>query len=183
MGRVLLDMAVTLDGYVGGAAGEDVGLYDWYFDPQGESRAVVEELQQDTGAIMIGRGAFGLGDDAGGWEETPYDVEHFVLTHRPPAPLPAGPVRFTFVADLAECVARAKVAAGDRWVALGGGPDTARQCLAAGLVDEVQLHVVPKLLGGGQPLFGPHGPVARLEQVRVVRGPEVTHLRYAVTAG
>jgi hypothetical protein len=84
MARVLLDMAVSLDGLICGPGGDDGGLYDWYFDPTQISRPVVDELVSTTGAIIIGRGAFGTGDEAGGWEDTPYRVPHFVVTHRPP---------------------------------------------------------------------------------------------------
>ena len=184
MTKVLLDMAISLDGYVGGSAGEDIGLYDWYFDPTPVSRPVVDELTETTGAILIGRGAFGSADDEGGWEETPYDVPHVVVTHRPPART-VGPVEFVFVEGVEAAVARARSAAGERWVSLGGGPDVARQCLAAGLVDEVQLHVVPLVVGHGLPLFTVGMAPLRLTPIRVVDAPNVTHLRYRVekTAG
>jgi len=88
MAKVLLDMAISLDGYVGGPDGADVGLYDWYFSPSEVSRPVITELVEATGAIVIGRGAFGAGEDAEGWDDTPYAVPHFVITHHPPAPVP-----------------------------------------------------------------------------------------------
>jgi len=71
MAKVLLDMAISLDGYVGGPDGADVGLYDWYFSPSEVSRPVITELVETTGAIVIGRGAFGTGEDAEGWDDTP----------------------------------------------------------------------------------------------------------------
>jgi dihydrofolate reductase len=181
MGSVLLDMAISLDGYVGGADGQDVGLYDWYGDPSPQSRPVVDELVATTGAILIGRGAYGTADDAQGWDETPYEVPHVVVTHRPPQPAPDGPVEFVFVTSgVQEAVRVARERAGERGVAIGGGADVARQCLAAGLVDEVQLHVVPVVLGEGLRLFD--GPLPRLglEPLRVVDAPAVTHLRYRV---
>lgn len=154
MAGVLLDMAISLDGFVGRADEIDPGLYDWYFDPPAASRMVVDELVETTGAIVVGRGAYGLSEDAGGWEETPYDVTHFVVTHRPPRPAPSGPVDFVFVEDgVQRAIELAREAAGERYVTIGGGADIARQCLAAGLVDELQLHVVPILLGDGIPLF------------------------------
>jgi hypothetical protein len=73
-------------------------------------------------------------------------------------------------------------AAGDRYATIGGGADVARQCLAAGLVDELQLHVVPVLLGDGIPLFAGSGPAARLTKLRVVDAPNVTHIRYRIGA-
>jgi dihydrofolate reductase len=180
VGRVLLDMAISQDGFVGVPGDDDPGLYDWYFDPSDASRPVVDELVATTGAIVLGRGAFGTGDDAGGWDETPYAVPHFVVTHRPPQ-RPAGPVEFVFVTDgVVAAVARAREAAGDRYVTIGGGAGVARQCLADGLVDEIQLHVVPLLLGSGIPLFDGSGPAVRLRKARVVDAPNVTHVRYRV---
>ncbi len=99
MSKVLLDMAISLDGFVGGPGGSDAGLYEWYFDPSEKSRPVIEALVETTGAIVLGRGAYGTGEDAEGWDETPYEVPHFVITHRPPAPVPGSPVEFLFVPD------------------------------------------------------------------------------------
>ena len=181
MAGVLLDMAISQDGFVGVPGDADPGLYDWYFDPSEASRPVVDELVATTGAIVLGRGAFGAGDDAEGWEDTPYAVPHFVVTHRPPAGPLGGPVEFVFVTEgPVAAVARAREAAGDRYATIGGGADIARQCLADGLVDEIQLHVVPVLLGSGIPLFDGFGAALRLSKVRVVDAPNVTHLRYRV---
>jgi len=178
MGGVLLDMAISLDGFVGGTDGADVGLYDWYFAPSAASAPIIEELVLTTGAIVIGRGAYGTGDNAG-WDDTPYDVKHFVLTHRPPATPVGGAVDFTFVTDgIARAVELARAAAGEKWVTVGGGADVARQLLALGLVDELQLHLVPKLVGDGLPLFRPGEPGHAGTIVRVVNAPNVTHLRY-----
>jgi hypothetical protein len=99
MAKVLLDMAVSIDGFVGGSSGEDVGLYARYFNPSETSRPVIEELIETTGAIALGRGAYGTGEDSGGWDDTPYAVPHFVITHRPPAPRPDTTVEFVFVTD------------------------------------------------------------------------------------
>lgn len=178
---VLLDMAISLDGCIGRPDVSDPGLYDWYFDPSEISRPVVDELVETTGAIVLGRGAFGLGDDAGGWDDTPYAVKHFVVTHRPPPERPGGPVDFVFVTEgVTAAIELAREAAGDRYATVGGGADIARQCLAAGLVDEIQLHVVPIVLGGGTRLFDGLEAELRLTKVRVVDGPVVTHLRYRV---
>ncbi len=181
MARVLLDMAISLDGLICGPGGADGGLYDWYFDPSEVSRPIVDELVSTTGAIIIGRGAFGTGDDAGGWEDTPYEVPHFVVTHRPPRPASTSTVEFVFVPDgVRAAVELARDAAGDRYATIGGGADIARQCLAEHLVDEVQLHVVPVILGDGVRLFDLSGTGWNLTKTRVVDAPNVTHLRYRV---
>jgi dihydrofolate reductase len=178
---VLLDMAISLDGHIGRDDGSDLGLYDSYFEPSDISKPVVDELVEMTGAIVLGRGAFGRGDDAGGWDDTPHEVKHFIVTHRPPQGGLDGPVEFVFVTDgVAAAVELAREAAGDRYVTVGGGGDIARQCLAAGLVDEVQLHVVPVVLGVGIPLFAGLETGFRLTKTRVVDGPVFTHLRYRV---
>lgn len=181
MPGVLLDMAISLDGLICGPGGVDGGLYDWYFDPSDANRPVVEELVATTGAIILGRGAFDTGEDAGGWNDTPYLVPHFVLTHRPPQPAPDRAVEFVFVPDgVRAAVELARDAAGDRYATIGGGADIARQCLAERLVDEVQLHVVPVLLGDGVPLFQRSDAGSFLTRTRVVDAPNVTHLRYRV---
>lgn len=104
-----------------------------------------------------------------------------MVTHRPPLPAPAGPVEFVLVTEgIREAVQRARDAAGDRYATVGGGADIARQALAARLVDEVQLHVVPVLLGDGVPLFERTGAAGRLTRVRGVDAPNVAHLRFRV---
>jgi dihydrofolate reductase len=176
---VLLDMAISLDGCVAGPDGEDVGLYDWYFDPPVASAPIVDELVADTGAIVMGRGAFGTGADPG-WTDSPYRVRHVVLTHRPPTGQVAGPPDLVFVPELTQALAVAGAAAGDRWVTVGGGADTARQFLAAGLVDHVQLHLVPIIVGPGLRLFDGSTGRHHLDSLRVVESDGVTHVRYRV---
>ena len=178
MAKVLLDMAISLDGFVGGPGGADVGLYDWYFNPSEVSRPVIDELVATTGAIVIGRGAYGTGEESGGWEDTPYAVPHFVITHHPPTPPQRG-VEFVFVTEgVTAAIDAAKEAAGDLFATIGGGSDIARQALAAGLVDELQLHIVPLLVGDGVRLFDRFDHGWQLSRIRVLDGPNVTHLRY-----
>jgi dihydrofolate reductase len=179
MGKVILDMSMSLDGFAAGPNGEDGGLNDWFFTASGPSREVIEESIASTGAIVMGRRSYEAGEEAEGFADTPYDAAHVVLTSRPPARTPKGRVAFSFVTDgVAGALARAQAAAGDRNVAVGGGPTTAQGFLAAGVLDEVQIHLVPVLLGEGIRLFGQAG--ARLALVRVVEAPEATHLRYRV---
>jgi dihydrofolate reductase len=111
MARVLLDMAVSLDGFAGGPGGVDVGLYDWYVNPSEVSRPVIDELIETTGVIVIRRGAYVTGEDSGGWDDTPYRVPHIVITHQPPLQ-PEGKVQFLFVTDgIAAAIGAAKEAA------------------------------------------------------------------------
>ena len=179
MGKVFLDMAVSLDGFIGGPNGEDGGLHDWYFSPSGDGPQILDELLQDIGAMVMGKRAFGSSPEAEGFD-TPYKVPHFVLSHERRTSTKRSGAQFIFVTDgLERALEQAKAAAGDRDVCIAGGADTAQQYLKAGLVDEVQLHLVPVLFGGGLRLFGP-GVEAQLEKVRVLESEGVTHLKFRV---
>ena len=174
MGNVILDMAMSLDGFAAGPNGEDCGLNDWFFSPAGRSREIIEESIASTGAIVMGRRTYGVGDDAEGFSDTPYDAAHFVLTSKPPTRLPKGNVSFTFVTDgIASVLEQARAAA-------GGGPSTAQGFVEAGVLDEIQIHLFPVLLGEGIRLFGQAGGQLTLAPIRVIEAPDATHLRYRV---
>ena len=176
MRSVFLDLSVSLDGFVSGPdPTADPGLHDWYFAPEGASVQILDELQASIGTMLLGHRMAG---DEG--FETPYQVPHVVLSHRALPAVTHGGASFHFeTGGVERALARAREAAGDRDVCVAGGADSARQVLQAGLVDEVQLHVVPILLGSGLRLFDGVGPM-RLEQTRVLEAPGVTHLRYGV---
>ncbi len=118
---------------------------------------------------------------AGWWgDDPPFHKPVFVVTHHEREPLTLSDTTFTFVTDgIESALAQAREAAGDQDVVLGGGADIINQFLAAGLVDEIELHVAPMLLGGGARLFA-GGPDLKVEQLRVVEAPGVTHLKYRV---
>jgi len=179
VGKVFLDMAVSLDGFVAGPNGEDGGLHDWYFSPAGGSVLVLDELLRDIGAMVLGRRTFG--EQPEGFS-TPYKVPHFVLTHEVREPVENDGATFYFVSDgLGSALERAKAAAGDRDVCIAGGASTAQQYLKAGLIDEIQLHLVPVLFGEGLRLFEHLGRErTALERTRVLESPGVTHLRFRV---
>ena len=185
-----------------GRGGEQ--LHEWVFGLRtwreahglegGEENAdseVVREAVAPNGAYVMGRRMFSSGrgpweDDpkANGWwgDEPPFGVPVFVLTHHPREPLELGDTTFTFVSEGVEAAhEQARAAAGERNVAVSGGADVVQQFLAAGLLDEMQLHVVPLLLGGGVRLFGAAvGDQPALQLTRVVDSPRVTHLKYRV---
>lgn len=179
-------MAVSLDGFIAGPGDEVTGLHDWFSPPFGSVSAadagVIEESVRTTGAILIGRRAYDLGDRVEGFVNTPYRVEHFVLTHDPPERVARGEMAFTFVTDgIDSALEQARAAAGERNVAVGGGASVVQQALGTGLVDEVQLHVAPVLLGGGIRLFEHSGSgKIQLERTGVVESPFATHLRFRV---
>jgi len=176
-------------------------LHDWAFALEawrsehglegGEVNAstpVVEESLAGVGAEVMGRHKFGggpgpWGDDPwNGWwgENPPFHGPVFVLTHHPREPLVMeGGTTFHFVtAGIESALGQAKAAAGSQDVLIGGGANTAQQYLGAGLVDELNIALVPVLLGSGEQLLGNLGTDLRLEQIRVVEAPGVTHLRY-----
>jgi dihydrofolate reductase len=176
-------------------------LHEWAFalaawrQPHGQqggevnaSTQVIEEMLANVGATVMGRKMFGgdpgpWGDDPweGWWgEDPPFHNDVFVLTHHAREPLRKdGGTTFHFVTDGAEsALEQAMQAAGGRDVALAGGANVAQQLLAADLIDEFTLSVVPILLGGGTRLLENLGAGVRLAQADVVQAPGVTHLKY-----
>jgi dihydrofolate reductase len=154
------------------------------------SSAVLEEANDNVGAEIMGRGKFGPpgggpwpDEPWEGWwgEDPPFHKPVFVVTHHEREPLTLSDTTFTFVTDgIESALERAKEAAGDQDVYVGGGASIINQYLAAGLVDEIEIHVSPLILGGGERLFDGVGPDLKLEQLRAVEAPGVAHLKYRV---
>src|SRR5918996_3152940 len=184
-----------------GEGGES--LHDWavelraWREPHGmeggevnESTPVMEESLANVGAEIMGRGKFGppgggpWGDDPwqGWWgEDPPFHKPVFVVTHNEREPLTLSDTTFSFITDGIEtALEQARGAAGGKDVFIGGGAQIINEYLAAGLVDELELHIAPLILGGGERLFDGVGPDLKLEQVRAVQAPGVTHLKYRV---
>ena len=158
-----------------------------------ESSAVLEEATANVGATIMGRNMFGGGpgdwsasDPWTGWwgDDPPFHHPVFVLTHHEREPLEMeGGTTFHFVTDgIGSALEQAKAAAGDKDVTVGGGAQAAQQYLAAGLMDDLWLHIPPVLLGGGERLFeNLDGAGLKFEAAGVVQTPQVTHVRYNVT--
>jgi dihydrofolate reductase len=207
--KVRFQIAVSLDGYIAGPnqseenplgeGGEQ--LHEWAFaleawrKPHGleggevnPSSAVIEAAFENVGAIIMGRSMFGggpgpWGDWEGWWgDEPPFHVPVFVVTHHPRDPLEKGDTTFYFVTEgIDAALEQAREAAGDGSIDIGGGADVIRQYLRAGHVEEMQLHVVPILLGGGERLLdGVAEAGLELEQTAAIEAPGVTHLSYSV---
>lgn len=196
MGKVTTGATMSIDGYIAGPgeSGFDL-LFQWYgngdvetptADPgmtmrtSAASARHLAELRARLGALLVGRHLYDMTDAWGG--RHPLDVPTVVLTHRPPVDRPLADENFVFVTEGIEAaVARAREIAGDADVGVNGG-QMARQCLDAGLLDEVHVDLAPVLLGGGTPFFG--APAAAPVQLdgphSVVEGIGVTHLRYTV---
>lgn len=199
-GRVICDITVSADGYSAGLHqtearpfGDDGGdgtggrLHAWMFDTPEENRAEAD-LVSAAGAFVMGRNMFGpvrgpWDRQWNGWwgENPPFHAPVFVLTHhaREPQPMNGG-TTFHFVTEGVEpALARARAAAGDADVLVLGGAHTVNQYLAAGLVDELRLHIAPLTLGAGTRLFEGVPPLD-LEQVRSRPATLATHLTYRV---
>lgn len=190
MALVVCDMSMSLDGFVTGPNdsrenpfGDGAGmLHDWLsVAATDEDRAILQEVLDGTGAIVMGRTSFDKNEGAGGWGDGgPHGnaIPCFVVTHTEPAG-PYPPV-FTFVTDgVATAIERAKAAAGDKVVGLFGGT-VMQQALPLGLVDEIHVHVNAVLLGQGTPLFGALDSAVNLERIRVSATPGATHLFFRV---
>ncbi len=212
MGKVAVDITMSLDGFVAGpdpTLEEPLGkngeeLHEWALQTDAwraqhgleggetnEESELIKEGFSSVGAFVMGRKMFSGGSGAwesdprsmGWWgDEPPFHAPVFVLTHhaRDPEEM-EGETTFFFVTDGIEAaVEQARAAAGDGDVAIAGGANAIQQALAAGLVDEMQVHVAPILLGGGTRLFGEGADPVRLEATRVLASPRATHVKFDV---
>ncbi len=192
MGKVIFDITASLDGFVAGPndspeqpMGEGgLRLFDWYFSDPETTRSpefidpeIRDEAVQTVGALVSGRRTY---DNAHGWNgEHPLHVPVFVVTHH--APEVVGEFKGAFVTDgVDSAVMQAQAAAGDKVVAVNS-PNIAQQCLKAGLLDELSLHIVPVLLGGGVRLFDHLGTEhIELECTRAINTKKVIHMTFRV---
>ena len=187
----VLYMSMSLDGYIAGPddepgnpGGDGFGrLHEWYGGSQpsgaGPSKASAEFLDEmnATGAVLAGRRTV---EQAGHYGGDHHGVPIFVPSHRPPGPSVADYPLVTYVTDgIESAMAQAKAAAGDRNV-LVHGAYTAQRALEAGVLDELQIHQIPVLFGGGLRLFEVLPSRVELAIVRVIDTPEATHIRYRV---
>jgi dihydrofolate reductase len=209
--RLRFDISMSLDGFVAGPnqsekdpLGEGgMQLHEWAFElaawrkPHGQdggevnaSTKVVEESLENLGAAVMGRNMFGgagsWGDDPwDGWwgDDPPFHMPVFIVTHHAREPVTKeGGTTFTFVTDgIESALEQAREAADGKDVGLSGGANVAQQYLKAGLIDEMQIHLVPVFLGDGARLFDNlDGAEVGLEVARVVEAPGATHLTYRV---
>jgi dihydrofolate reductase len=202
MSKVIIDMTMSLDGYIAGPddgpefpLGKNGGMaiFDWYFsgteeykDPvfkpePGTNLNEVKKMFDESGAFIFGRKTYDITNGWGGRHPV-NGAPVFILTHNPPPAneVPEGPSNITFVTDgIEHAIELAKAAAGNKHVKLSGG-SPGKQALQAGLVDEIYIHLAPNLLGGGVSLFDTLRDGVRLEKLSVHDGPFATHIRYRV---
>jgi dihydrofolate reductase len=178
MAKMLYSATMSLDGFITGPRG-DMSWLSGYLGPN----PTVDEVVGRIGALLVGRRTFGGDDPYRGTDKEgkpfggAWSGPQFVLTHHAPdTPVPG----VTFVTDLDSGVAAAKAAAGDRYVNVLGA-DTARQCLDAGMLDEILVCVAPVMLGGGVRLFErPDGTEVKLERLSLSQAPKATNLWFRV---
>ena len=202
MGKSTVDMSMSLDGFIAGpndSVERPLGeggerLHEWIYDlaswrerhgleggKTDTDAEVLDESFKDTAAVVVGRRMF---DVANGWgDNPPFHMPVFVITHNASEKLvKEGGTTFTFVTDgIERALEQAKAAAGDKDVSVAGGANIIQQYLSAGQLDEIQIHLVPVLLGDGVRLFHHIGvEQIELETTRVIESPGVTHIKFRV---
>ncbi len=194
MSASVLYMSMSLDGYIAGPndepdnpGGDGFGrLHEWFITPEGEfgrpsgpAGDLYDEMMDAAGAVLVGRRTAEQVDHCGG-DHHGSGIPIFVPSQRPPGPSVASYPLVTYVTDgIESAIAQAKAAAGDRNVMVHGAY-TAQRALEAGVLDELQIHQIPVLFGGGRRLFEVLPSRVELEIVRVIDTPEATHIRYRV---
>jgi dihydrofolate reductase len=195
MAKVVWDVSMSLDGFIADPKDSPGKIFDWYFNGDtpsaysseslpfklsSDDAKVFDEGTRTVGAVVAGRRTYNF---ANAWEGSFFvPVPFFVLTHKPPREVPKGTTKFTFVTDgIESAIKQAGVAAGDNVVSIMGA-NTAKQCIEAGLLDELRVHVTPSLLGDGVRLFdhlGTHW--VELERTRVIASSSgVAHIQYRI---
>jgi dihydrofolate reductase len=182
MGRVIAGMTMSLDGFVADAEGSVGKLYPDFLEMTGSSSMAATITA--TGAVVMGRRTFEMGDPDGYVGQYEFQVPIFVVTTHPPTRMPKQDERltFTFVQEgVGPAVVQAQEAVGDRDVQIVGGPNVIQQALRAGLVDELHVDVMPVLLGDGLRLFdgvdSGHPPLSLRD---IERQGQRTGLRFSV---
>lgn len=201
MTKVVIDMTISLDGFVSGPDDSKsyplgrhggIRIFDWHtsgsqapddlsiLHPEpGVNREIVDEMLAESGAFIFGRRTYEFANGWGG-RHPANGAPVFILTHHPPSEYPRGPSNLTFVTDgIESAIRKAEVVANGKHIKLGGA-SPCKQALAAGLCDEIIVHVAPYLLGGGVRLFDVLSEGTCLEKLSVRDGPHATHLRYRV---
>jgi dihydrofolate reductase len=191
MTKIYADITMSLDGYItepntfGTRLGDDPGrLHDWMFDRRTDADTEIrEEMYARSGAVVIGKRMFDVGFEPWG-DPPPFGMPVFVVTHelRDPMPMQGG-TTYNFVTEgFDAAIDQARAAAGGKDVGIWGGGRAISGALHAGLLDEIQIHLVPMLLGDGRRLFvDVDDSRIELERTRTIETPNATHLTFRAT--
>lgn len=188
MGKVVLELTMSLDGFVAGpdiSATQPLGkdglqLHHWLFEGKTDvDTQLLDEVVQTSGAVIVGARTYLTGIEEGWGGKTPFIVPAFVVINQVPEKQVDG---FVYVTDgIERALAQAQATAGEKNVWIMGGAKTAQPYLRAGLVDELHIHIAPVLLAQGTRLFDDIGTAPiKLERISVVDTPGATHLRFRV---
>ncbi len=193
MSKIYADITMSLDGFItvpeagsDNPLGDDPGrLHDWMFDRRTDADAELrDELYARSGAVVIGKRMFDVG--VGPWgDPPPFGMPVFVVTHerRDPMPMQGGTTYHFVTGGIEAAFEQARAAAGGKDVGMWGGGLVISEALKAGLLDELQIHLVPMLLGDGRRLFvGADDRGIALERTRTIETASATHLTFEVTA-
>lgn len=197
--KVVADITISVDGFVAGphdGLGKGLGeggeaLHNWVmggpwtyagehpFQASGVDQELLDEVFAEAGASIIGRRMYDVVD---GWgDEAAFPFPIFVVTSRPHPRRDLGTSSYTFVTDgIHSALEQARAVAGEKTVGIGGGARIIQEYLAAGLVDELVLHIAPLVLGQGTRLFEDVGRLGDLEIIWVRQSPYATHIRYRI---
>jgi dihydrofolate reductase len=191
MSKVTSNISMSLDGFITGPnvrVGNGMGdggdrLHDWMFDKKTETdAAIVDQIYASTGAVLMGKRMFDVGFEPWG-DPPPFGMPVFVVTHQAREPLPMqGGTTYTFVTEGIEAALdQGRAAAADKNIGIWGGANIMREYLKADLLDEMQIHLIPLLLGDGIRLFEDLGPNRiELRRASSIETPSATHFRFEV---
>ena len=191
MGHVTANMSMSLDGFIAGAnvsvenplGDGGTQLHEWMFPPKGDYLKIATEIFKNVGAVIMGRQMFNTGEEPWG-DDPPFHLPVFVLTHRPrDKVIKQGGTTFTFVTDgIASALKQAKAVAADKDILVAGGANAVQQYVNASVLEEIEIHLIPILLGKGTRLFEEIDTESiKLERTKIIDDPEITHLRFRFT--
>ena len=188
MGKVVVDIAMSLDGFIAGTnvspqlpMGDDgLRLHDWIFQKKTAIDAgMIKEVMESSGAVIVGRHTYDVAIDDAWGGESPFSMPALVVSHSAPGNIVNG---FTFVTKgIGETLKQAMVIAGNKNIWIMGGANITRQFIKTGLVDELEIHLAHILLGKGTRLFDDElTNVIELERIRSIESAAVTHVRFRI---
>lgn len=188
MGKVVVDIAMSLDGFIAGTnvspqlpmGDEGLRLHEWIFAKKTDAdSSMIKEVMETSGAVIVGRHTYDVAIDDAWGGEAPFPMHAFVVSHSVPLKIVEG---FSFVNDgIEETLKQARAIAGNKNIWIMGGANIIQQFIRSGLVDELEIHLAHILLGKGTRLFDDTlTNVIELERIRSIESAAVTHIRFRI---